>query len=86
MFMVIRDVAAIVCAVCNVTVDEEIRLPFIPELQPGARLGRVGFHVVAIEVLVRACRAPAHVGWTVLVDAVVRTGALVTVGVVDWDE
>ena len=55
-------------------------------MKPRTRFGRVGFHVVAIEILISAGRAPAHVGWTVLIDAIVRTGSFVTVGVVDRDE
>ncbi len=86
MFVVIGDVAAIVGAVGHVAIDKQIRLPFIPETKPRTRLRRVGFHVVAIEVLIRAGRAPAHLGWTILIDAIVRTRSFVTVGVVNRNE
>ena len=86
MFVVIRDVAAVVGAVGDVTVDEEIGLPKVPELKPGTRFGSVGFHVVTIKVLVRAGRAPTHVRGAVLIDAIVGTRSLVTIGVVDRDK
>src|SRR4029079_17148824 len=80
------DVAAIVSTVSNVAIDEQIRLPLAPQVQPRTRFGRVGFHVVAIEVLIGAGGTPAHVDRTVLVDPIVRTGSFMTVGVVDGNK
>src|SRR3982074_879941 len=54
----------------------------IPVPQKRARLGRLGFHVVAIQVSVSGVCAPTHLLRTVLVDAVVCGEMLVTVGVV----
>ena len=85
-FVMVGDHRAIVGAVGYVTVDEEIGLPLIPETQPRTRFGRVGFHVIAIKVLVSSRGPPAHVGWSILVDAVVGTGSLVPVCVVDGYE
>ncbi len=68
------------------TVDEQIRLPFIPQRKPRTCLRRVGFHVVAIEILIRAGCAPAHFCRAILIDAIVRTRSFVTVGVVDRNE
>src|SRR6185503_157794 len=86
MFVMVGNVAAIVGAVSDVTIDEEIRLPLVPQSQPGACFGRVGLHVVAIEVLISAGGAPAHLGWTILIDAIVWRCAFVTVGVVNGNE
>ena len=83
MFVMVSDVAAIVGAVSHVTVDEQVRLPFIPETKPRTRLGSVGLHVVAVKVLISAGSAPAHLSWTILIDAIVGAGSFVTVGVVD---
>ena len=73
-------------AIGDVTIDKEIRFPLIPETNPGTCFRRVGFHVVAVEVLVGARGAPAHRLGTILVYAIVRRGAFMTVGVVDRDE
>src|SRR5262245_47329049 len=53
MFVMIGNVVAIVGAVGDVTIDKEVRVPLVPEAQPGACLGRVCFHVVAIQVQIR---------------------------------
>ena len=55
----------------------------IPVPQKRARLGRLGLHVVAIQVLGSGVCAPTYLFRTVLVDAVVCAEILVTVGVVD---
>ena len=73
MFVMIGDVAAVVGAVSYVTIDKQIRLPLIPETKPRARFRRVGLHVIAVEILISAGGAPAHVSWTILIDAIVRT-------------
>src|SRR4030095_6400481 len=86
MFMLIGDVVLVVGAIRDVAINEQIRFPKIPQGQPGARLGRRGFHVIAIEILVSAGRAPAHFVGAVLVDTVVRADSFMTVGVVDGDK
>src|SRR5881409_1919506 len=55
----------------------------IPVPQKRARLGRLGLHVVAIQVSVSGVCAPTYLLRTVLVDAVVCAEILVAVGVVD---
>jgi hypothetical protein len=46
----------------------------------------ISFHVIAIEVLIRPGSAPTHCRGAVLIDAIVRTGPFVAVGVVDRDK
>src|SRR6202790_5022203 len=58
----------------------------IPVFQKRARLGSFGLHVVAIQVSVRGVGAPTDLLRTVLVDTVVFSEILVTVGVVDWHD
>src|SRR6185369_399398 len=82
----VGDIAPIIGAVGDVTIDKEIRLPFVPQTNPRACFGSVGFHVVAIEILISAGRAPTHLRWSILIDAVVWSCSFVTVGVVNRDE
>ncbi len=84
--MVISDVAAIVSAVSYVAIDKQIGLPFVPEFNPRTRFGRVGLHVVAIQILICTGRAPTHFDWAILVDPIVRTGSFVAIGVVNRNE
>ena len=85
-FVVISDVAAIVSAVSYVAIDKQVGFPLVPETNPGTRFRRVGFHVVAIEILIRAGRAPTHLDWTILVDPIVWARSFVSVGVVNRNE
>ena len=82
----VSDIATVVCAVTHVTVDKQIWLPLIPETKPRARFWSVGLHVVAIEILISARRAPTHFSWTILIDAVIGARSFVTVSVVDRNE
>jgi hypothetical protein len=83
MFVVVRDVAAIVGAVGDVAIDKEVWLPFVPQTNPRTSFGRVRFHVIAVQILIRAGRAPTHFRWPILIDAIVRSCSFVTVGVVN---
>ena len=78
-FGVPGEVVLVVGAVGGVHVDQEVRQPVLPQLQPCAHLRRIGFHVVAVEVEVLRLAAEAHAVRAVLVDAVVRRGILVAV-------
>ena len=68
----------------DVCVDEQVGQPAVPQAQEGARLGRVGLHVIAVQVQIARLRAPAGLLRPVLVDPVEGPEALVPVGVVDW--
>src|SRR2546425_4933695 len=86
MLMVIRDVVAIVSAVRYMTINKKIRLPLVPEPEPRTRLWRACFHVIAIEIQICTGGAPAHLGRTILIDAIIWTKPLVAVCVVNRHE
>ena len=86
MLVLVGYVIAKVRAVGNVAINKQIRIPLGPELQPGARLRRIGFHIIAIKIEIRRSRSPTHLARAVLIDAVVGTETFVTVRVVNWNE
>ncbi len=67
-------------------VDEEIGQPAVKHFEKRAGLRCVGFHVIAVEIVVSAVAAPSYDFGAVLVDAVPRGAALVAVEVVNGDE
>ncbi len=73
-------------SVGDVIVDKKVGQPAMKHLQEGARLGRVGLLVVAVEVDVGAVAAPSGQFRPVLVDAVVGGAAFVAIDVVNGDE
>src|SRR6185295_6169045 len=81
--MMIRNVATVIGPIGHVAIDEEIRLPIVPESQPRTRLRRIRFHVIAVQVLIGCRCAPTHDGRPVLVNSIVWTRTLMSVGVVD---
>ncbi len=80
------DVILKVGAIGYVIVDEEVRQPAMKHGQEGARLRRVGLHVIAVQVEIGGVAAPAHLFRAVLIDAVVGRAPLVAIGVVDGNE
>jgi hypothetical protein len=67
-------------------IDEEVRQPMVEHFEKGAGLGRVGFHIVAVEVEVGGVGAPPRHFRAVLINPVVGGPALVAIDVVDGDE
>ena len=57
-------------AVGDVTVDKEIGLPFAPETQPCARLGCVGFHIIAVQIQIGRSRPKSHLVGPILVNTI----------------
>ena len=80
------DVVLEISAIGHVVIDEEVGQPLVKHLHEGAGFGRVGLEVVAIEIEVGSVGAPAHLFRAILIDAVVRRPALVSIGVVHRDE
>jgi hypothetical protein len=69
-----------------VAIDQKIGVPPVPERKPRARLGRVGLHVVAVQIEARRGGAEAGILGALLVDAVVGCHVLVSVDVIDGNE
>ncbi len=74
-----RDVVLELRPVRHVQVDRGERIPRVDHPQHRLHLGRVGLHVVAVEVEVLRCRAPAHLLGPALVGTVPAAEALVAV-------
>ena len=86
MLVDVRDVVLEIRAVRDVTINQQIGTPLCPQLQPCASFGRIGFHVIPVEIEIGRGGAPAHLSGAVLVDAIERAESLVSVRVVNWNE